>query len=215
MAEQDGLECLAGLSTELAEQYIRSLVQAAIQITCNDPAVPKGYGAITDGLGAVQCASNPGACTVAIAIGEYDSLSDAQLEQLVFHELLHASGLLHFLGDGTTDPDDQVYACARECFPKLNPGGSTLEGDASRCIGEYCPADTVRTSDGCAVRETDGVFPCGPEHCDGKRFPDCYCEILGPGDGTCIYQGNPPPVGALGYACYVGTYGCSGDGCDQ
>src|SRR5205823_193586 len=104
-------ECLGTMSTDLAADYVRVLVEGHIKIECYDqpgPAIP--HGLAVDEYKVYWCLSHPD-CDLTINLYNPGSTSPDGLAGVVFHELLHAAGMLHLIDQGTKDPGDQVYAC--------------------------------------------------------------------------------------------------------
>lgn len=163
-AESDGAECLSTMSTDLAMDYVRVLVEGKIQITCTQENGPGKPHAFVDAYQAYACLNHPDSCEATVHLVNVGALTDMQLAGLIFHELLHTAGFLHLLGDGDKDPLDQVYACQRECFAK--GGQDNLPSDVSACIGTACPAGSTL----CGGQ-------CEPSMCeDGQSFNNSTCK---------------------------------------
>jgi hypothetical protein len=102
------------------------------------------------------------------------------LESTIFHEVSHFVFDLHEIGDGSDDPQDEVYGCERTCF------GKATSQTCAQCIGKKNGTPTCRQYP---------EVPCTADvptlcTCDKKIYLDeLECHVECPSGLACFFEG--------------------------
>jgi len=161
-----GRDCLGKISPTMATDFEKAVAdRPATEITCTGSSSYSGYA---------PNAEDP-TMQEPLVIDLTSTDPDALAPSTIFHEALHYAFGIHRKGDGTTDPQDQVWGCERYCF-EVKSGdnceaclGATAGGVSDECSGESnthpCPNAPKARCFTCAGMEVDANRTKQGERC--------------------------------------------------
>ncbi len=187
-----GRACLAGLSSDLAEDFERKAVERPITyFQCGQTRSP------TECADAIN-ADNPNPksiMTIVINSNPPPGCSLIPVEETVFHEMAHYAFGPHQTANAQVDRLDQVYGCEDYCF---RPDPST----------ESCAACFAESSEAAeqACPPQSGLHSCRSVR--GAKCFDCAGqEVVFDGKSFCAHCGGAEVVMKFGQQC-CGTAAC-------
>jgi hypothetical protein len=181
-AVSDGLTCLLSIDRGLAYRYAKILASSSFNISCGSEG--GNICAHMDKDNAAYPWFGRNELPIFIDPAGFTSACGS-LESTIFHEVSHYVFDLHEIGNGTTDPQDEVYGCERTCF------GMATSQTCAQCIGKKNGTPTCKQypEERCTA---DVPTLC---RCDQKLYPsELECNVECP-SGLGCYGGECSPRG--------------------